>query len=137
MNLSGAQNFAKQYSQIGTTTQAEAASPHMLILMLLNGAIDKISAARGFLERGHVEQKGRHIFWAVSIVAGLRSCLDLEKGGEIAENLQRLYDYIERRLMEANTRNDPALLDEVVGLLRTVKEGWEGIPAEFHHFQQP
>lgn len=137
MGFSGAQQLAKQYTNIATTTQAEAASPHALILMLLNGAIEKLYAAKGFLERGNIEQKGRHLFWAISIIAGLRSCLDFDKGGDIAMNLERLYDYMERRLMEANSANSVEMIEEVAGLLRTIREGWESIPSEYHHTSQP
>lgn len=137
MGFTAAQQLAKQYSNIGTTTQAEAASPHALILMLLNGAIEKLYAAKGFLERGNIEQKGRHLFWAISIISGLRACLDFDKGGEIAMNLERLYDYMERRLLEANSVNSAEMIEEVAGLMRTIREGWEGIPAEYHHPNQP
>lgn len=131
MTLTGAQSLAKQYSQIGTATQAEAASPHQLILMLLNGAIEKLALAKGHLSRGDIGQKGKQIFWAISIVAGLRTCLDLEKGGEVAENLERLYDYMERRLVQVNANNDMQGIDEVMSLLNEIREGWMGIPAEY------
>jgi flagellar protein FliS len=68
----------------------------------------------------------------MNIIQGLRSSLDKDKGGDIAENLDSLYEYMGRRLLEANVNNDIAILDEVYGLLAEIKQGWDGIPPEFH-----
>jgi flagellar protein FliS len=95
--------------------------------MLLDGALDKISIANGHMKRGEVAQKGAHISWAISIIEGLRTSLNIESGGELAGNLDRLYEYASQRLVEANLRNDPALLDEVQGLLAEVRAGWQDI----------
>lgn len=84
--------------------------------------------AKGFMERGDVARKGGHISWAISIVDGLRASLDLENGGEIAQNLDDLYDYITRRLARANIENNPVFLDEVASLLRSIKTAWDEVP---------
>jgi flagellar protein FliS len=68
----------------------------------------------------------------MNIIQGLRTSLDAEKGGDIAANLDSLYEYMGRRLLEANMNNDTAILDEVNTLLSEIKLGWDGIPAEFH-----
>ncbi len=115
------------YAATAVQSALEGASPHRLIQMLLDGALDKIAVARGCLERGDPAGKGRHVSWAISIVSGLRASLDRERGGEIAANLDALYDYMERRLVEANRQNDAAILDEVAGLLRQIKEAWDAI----------
>jgi len=115
------------YSQTGVQSGAYA-SPHRLIQMLLDGALDKISVAKGFMQRGQIAEKGSYISWSISIIAGLRTSLDPQKGGEIAANLEALYDYMERKLVLANARNDEAGLDEVIKLLREVKVAWDGIP---------
>ena len=120
-------NAANAYKQTGVQAGAYA-SPHRLIQMLIDGALDKISAAKGFMQRGQIAEKGSYISWAISIIAGLRTSLDAQKGGEIAANLEALYDYMERKLVIANSRNDQAALDEVIKLLREVKEAWDGIP---------
>lgn len=111
----------------------EAASPHRLIQLLMEGALDKLAIAKGFVERGDIAEKGRFIFWAISIIGGLRGSLDMDKGGEISQNLYSLYDYMEGRLVDANRNNDIAQIDEVIGLLREVKEGWDGIPMALHN----
>ncbi len=116
-----------QYSKTAVEAGIAGASPHRLIQMLMEGALDKIAIARGHLERGQMEQKTRHIGWALSIIGGLRASLNKEAGGEIAQNLDDLYDYMERRLTESNVSNDVAILDEVAGLLKTIKEAWDAI----------
>ena len=117
----------KQYQQVNTHAQVSEASPHRLIQMLLAGALDRIAQAQGAMARGQVELKGMLIGKAIDIVGGLREGLNLESGGELAANYDRLYDYMARRLIEANRRNDAKILDEIAGLLREVKTGWDGI----------
>ena len=128
MSFARTQGALRQYSQIATGTGVEGASPHRLIQMLLDGALEKIAVAKGHVSRSEYIEKGRHISWAISIIAGLRASLDINQGGEIAANLEALYDYMERRLLDANSRNDLAALDEVAGLLRQVKDAWDAIP---------
>lgn len=120
----------KQYQGLGMKAVIEDATPHRLIQMLMDGALDKIAAAKGFMERGEVAQKGAHISWAVSIIDGLRVSLDKSVGGEIAQNLEDLYSYMMTRLTEANLNNNPDYLNEVSGLLRQIKGAWDAIPDE-------
>lgn len=123
-------NAANHYSQVDTYTGVNGADAHRLVLMLLNGALSNIAVAKGSIERQDVSVKGEAIGHAISIVSGLRSSLDLNVGGELALNLDSLYDYMERRLLEANIQSDPALLEEVSALLHEIKEGWMAIPPE-------
>ena len=120
----------KQYQGTGMKTVIEDATPHRLIQMLMDGALDRIASARGFMERGDFAQKGAHISWAVSIIDGLRVSLDKSVGGEIAQNLDDLYVYMMTRLTEANLNNEPENLNEVAGLLRQIKGAWDAIPDE-------
>jgi flagellar protein FliS len=120
----------KQYHSLGMKTSVEDATPHRLIQMLMDGALDKIAAARGFMERGEISQKGAHISWAISIIDGLRVSLDKSVGGEIAQNLDDLYNYMMTRLTEANLKNDTNYLNEVSGLLRQIKGAWDAMPEE-------
>ncbi len=128
MSFPNARKGINQYSQVGTSSGVESASPHRLIQLLMEGALDKLAAAKGFVERGDIAEKGRFIFWAISIIGGLRGSLDMDKGGEISQNLYSLYDYMERRLVEANRNDDIAMIDEVIELLREVKVGWDDVP---------
>ena len=117
----------KQYQSVNTQAQAVDASPHRLSQMLMEGGLTRLAQARGAIERGQLAQKGELIGKAIAIIGGLRDGLNFEQGGEIASNLDALYEYMVSRLLEANLKSDAALVDEVAGLLRNVKTGWDGI----------
>ena len=120
----------KQYGQVATQAGVAVADPHRLIQMLMEGALEKIATAKGLMARGDVAKKGQQITWAISIIDGLRVSLDKKAGGDIAANLDDLYDYMERRLFQANLENDALILDEVSGLLRDIKSAWDAIPSD-------
>lgn len=132
MNTTKYSNAVKQYSQVGVASAVEQASPHRLIQMLMEGAIDRIAIAKGAMERKDTANKGANISWAISIIDGLRASLDTNAGGEIAQNLDDLYDYMVRRLMRANMEDNSDLLDEVMSLLRSIKEAWDTLPKQLH-----
>ena len=117
----------RQYQTVNTQVQVLDASPHRLIQMLFEGGLARLAQAKGALERGQTSLKGELLGKAIAIIGGLREGLDHQKGGEIAANLDSLYEYMVSRLVEANVNNDVALVDEVAGLLREVKTGWDGI----------
>ena len=127
MSFAGVRNALDQYGRNAIQAGIESASPHRLIQMLMEGALGKIAAAKGSMERGDIQSKGDLIGSAISILDGLKNSLDKEKGGEIAQNLEDLYVYMERRLLEAHSSNDAAILDEVSDLLRQIKEAWDAI----------
>lgn len=120
------------YGRSAVETELDYASPHRIIQMLLEGALAKVAAAKGCIARGEIAEKSRQITWGMNIVQGLRTSLDGEKGGEIATNLDSLYEYIGRILLEANMNNNLDLLDEASQLLLEIKAGWDDIPKEFH-----
>ncbi len=117
----------KQYQTVSVHAQVSEADPHRLIQMLLEGGLQRLAQAKGALEYGNIPLKGELIGKAMGIVGGLRESVDLEKGGEIAANLDNLYAFMQQRLTQANLQNDPAMLDEVASLLREIKQGWDGI----------
>ena len=119
-----------QYQSVNVSSGVEDATPHRLIQMLMEGALDKIATAKGHMLQGDVAEKGRHISWGISIISGLQSSLDMDAGGEISVNLDDLYDYMVRRLGEAGAANDPAILDEITSLLIEVKSAWDVIPRQ-------
>lgn len=122
-----AQSALAQYKRINTESALEGATPHQLIQMLINGALDRLSQARGAMQRKDMAQKGQLIGKAISILGGLQASLDESADEQITANLDSLYDYMQRRLLEANLKNDVALLDEVSDLLLTIKSGWDEI----------
>ena len=124
-------NRANAYRQVGAHSGVENASPHALIQMLFEGLFQSLNAARGAMERGEIEEKGRHLGKAVRILqAGLAAGLDLDKGGELAGNLKLLYDYSVKQLTHANVHNDVGLVEEVIGVLQPVAQGWKEIGPE-------
>jgi len=128
MNMVKLHSAVEQYNRVGVSSGVESADPHQLIQMLMNGALEKIAIAKGHMERNDIPQKGGNISWAISIIDGLRASLNVENGGEIAQNLDDLYDYMTRRLARANIENNPDLLDEVASLVRSVKGAWDEMP---------
>ena len=118
---------AAQYRKVGVQSDVETATPHKLIEMLLDGALSKLHLARGLMEQKQIAAKGEQISWALAIIDGLKAALDLTAGGEVAANLDALYDYLMRRLVVANLDNDVAVLDEVARLLNKIRLGWNGI----------
>ncbi|MES0874082.1 flagellar export chaperone FliS [Sinimarinibacterium thermocellulolyticum] len=103
------------------------ATPHKRVAMLYDGVIERLMMARGAVLRGEVAVKLRTLDSALAIVEHLRLGLDRDAGGAIARNLDALYDYIGRRLVEANARDRVETLDEVLALLRQLKSAWDGI----------
>ena len=130
MGMTPTMGNASHYKQIDSYTGVAEADPHQLVQMLLNGALEKISIAKGLITHKETAKKGEAIGRAISIVAALRSSLDMSAGGEISANLDSLYEYIERRLLEANLNNDIEILDETISLLREIRTAWESIPQE-------
>lgn len=120
---------ADTYRNVGAHGKVSGADPKALIALLLGGAIDRIAEAQGHLERNDVARKGEALGRALAIVGELNGSLDLARGGDIAANLCSLYDYVGRRIVEANLRNDKGALDEVSALLREIKSGWDAIGA--------
>ncbi|MCB2250753.1 flagellar export chaperone FliS [Pseudomonas chlororaphis] len=119
----------RQYQKVGSQAQTSEASPHRLVQMLMEGGLDRIAQAKGAMERKDVANKGVFISKAIDIIGGLREGLDLENSADSLGDLDSLYTYMMTRLAEANIKTDPSILDEVAGLLRTVKEGWDAIAA--------
>jgi len=116
------------YAQVGVETGVASADPHRLILMLFDGTLAAIAAAKLAMARGEVEAKGSAITKAIAIVdGGLKASLDVRAGGALAERLAELYDYMLRQLLAANLRNDMTLLDEVARLLQELRGAWAQI----------
>lgn len=129
MTLSGTP-AAQQYQKIDTLSNIEDASPHRLIQLLMERALVRIGQARGHMERNEVNLKGESLGDAIDIVEGLQASLNHDADERMSENFDALYGYMMRRLLEANLRNDQAILDEVSGLLRELKEAWDAIADE-------
>lgn len=118
-------NPRKAYEHVGLETAVQTASPHQLILLLFEGASQALANARGAMEQNDIPRKGMAISNAIDIILnGLKVSLNLEEGGELAQNLQALYDYMSRRLLHANLHNDINALNEVSKLLHELHSAW-------------
>lgn len=121
---------AAQYGKVAAESEVSYANPHRLVQMLMEGALDKVATAKGCIERNDLEGKSQQVTWAMSIINGLRTSLDMEAGGAIAVNLDDLYSYMTRRLIDGSTQNDPTALAEVIDLLLEIKGAWDVMPDE-------
>lgn len=119
------------YKSVNVESGIDSASPHQMILMMLDGALERIAVAKGAIERGDFREKGTAVSKGIALVDGLRASLNYEQGGEIAANLRALYDYIELKLVEANAESSVAKLEEAQTLLQELKSGWDEIPGEY------
>lgn len=118
----------KAYAKVDIESSVTAADPHKLISMLFQGALQAIANARGAILRKDIPAKGAAISKAILIIDdGLNASLDKNVGGELAQNLASLYDYMVLRLLNANMKNDVAILDEVARLLTELKSAWDSI----------
>lgn len=124
------QGALREYRSVGTTSSVMEADPHQLILLLMSGAMDAIATARGHLANGRVQAKGEQIGRAIAIIDGLRASLDRSASEELTDNLDDLYQYMTRRLLEANVSDRDEWLAEVSDLLREIRSAWEAIPPE-------
>ena len=130
MSSASQHRASSAYSSVAAHGGVAAADPHRLILMLMDGALERIAQARGRMEHKELAEKNRLLHTATSIIDELRSSLDLKLGGVIAANLDDLYDYMARQLIAANLQNKPEILDEVSHLLREIRSAWVLLPPE-------
>lgn len=119
---------ASSYAKVGLETGVVASSPHQLIVMLFDGALVALRGGVAHMKAGETAKKGMAISKAMAIIEnGLRASLDKNAGGQIADSLDALYEYMGRRLLEANLTNKPELLEEVIALLADLKSAWDAI----------
>lgn len=133
MYAMGMKKSTDQYRQSGILSEISVASPHRIIQLLMEGALERIAVGKGAMLQGNIPRKGEQIGKAINIVDGLRGVLDHDKGGELAERLDSLYEYMSYQLLQANLQDNPDLLDEVTKLLREIKAGWDEIPEQFRN----
>jgi flagellar protein FliS len=116
------------YQKVGLESAVLSASPHQLVVMLFDGAYSALVRARLFLEQGNIPAKGEALSKAINIIDnGLKAGLNMEVDSELPANLAALYDYMVRRLLHANLRNDVEAIVEVEGLLNNIADAWKQI----------
>ena len=117
------------YHSTNLDAQTARASPVELVLLLTDGLLDELARARAHIVGKRYELKAASIDKCVEIINGLSSSLDFEQGGGVVENLARLYDFCAAHLQGAGIKMDPAMVDEVVQVLTTIRQGWLGVQA--------
>jgi flagellar protein FliS len=122
------QTGVNAYAKVGIETGVLAASPHKLIVMLFDGARVALNDALTGIKNGDIAFKGKSLSRAIMIIdSGLRAALDKKAGGEIAESLDALYEYMSNRLLVANVNSDPGIVEEVQRLLTELRDAWNAI----------
>ena len=116
------------YRWVGKQAAIEFADNHALVKMLFSGAVDAMSQAERYFALGEIAERGKAISKSQKILFGLRSTLDHGQGGELARNLDSLYDYCIRQLTAAHASNEVAKVSEAKALMVQIREAWEIMP---------
>ncbi len=136
MNYVSESEAAKAYRQLAIRHEIEGASPHRLIQLMMERALAKISIAKAHMDRGAISDKGRHISDAINIISGLQASLNNEPDARLGGNFDALYDYMARRLVESNLKNDRDGLNEVADLMREIKSAWDVVSEQLNESEQ-
>ena len=115
------------YHAVNLDAQTSRASPVELVLLLTDGLLDELARARAHIAAKRYEQKAASIDKCVEIINGLSSSLDFDQGGETVANLARIYDFCAAHLHGAGIKLDPTMVDEVIRILTTIRQGWKGV----------
>ena len=125
-----------QYGQIKNDAQTAYASPHQLMLMLFDGAIEAMSMTVGAIQNKNFELRSKQNTRSITIINGMRDCLDMEAGGDLANNLYSLYQYMAQELFKASFKNDADTIQNIQTMLKDIRESWEKIPLNMHYMQK-
>ena len=118
------------YQSISVHGTVAAADPHRLVLMLMDGILERLAVARACAERGQVARMAQLLHSCTTLIAELRGSLNTKQGGELARNLSDLYDYMARKLIRANSERNAEFMREVASLLGEVRSAWVAIGPE-------
>ena len=116
-------NGIRAYQETAVCTQSRG----QLVVTLYEGAINFLRQAIADLEQGDYASKGNRIAKATDIILELNTVLDMDKGGQIAQNLRSLYNFMQQHLSEANLKKDAAMVQDVINLLEELKQGWQAV----------
>ena len=118
----------KAYKSVGIKDDLAVADPHRVIQLLMQGALENIAKAKGAIERKDFAVKSATISKAMAIISALQGSLDMDAGGEISDNLWSLYDFMINHLVLASRESSLDKLNDILGILLTVKSAWDQIP---------
>lgn len=137
MNSFARRSSLAAYQSVSAHGSVAQADPHRLVQMLLDGIAERLTTARGCIERGELVRKAKLLHSCITLIAELRGSLNMADGGEIAQNLSSLYDYMIRQLLLANVETDAGKVTEVLGLLNNIRDAWIAIGPEVRKSPQP
>jgi flagellar secretion chaperone FliS len=124
--MSGYPSLAHRYREVAVKT----ANPLQLVVMMYDAAICSLQEAKEQVGRKDIAGRSRSINKCISIISELQSCLNLKQGGEIATSLDRLYDYMKRRIFTANVEQSIEPLEEIESLLENLRSAWSELVAQ-------
>jgi flagellar protein FliS len=124
-----------QYGQMKNDTQTMYASPHQLVLMLFDGAIEALSMTIGAIQHKNIQLRAKQSTRAITIINGMRECLDMDAHSDLADNLYTLYQYMAQEIFRAGFKNDAETLQGIQAMLKDVRDSWEKIPLDMHYMQ--
>lgn len=127
MNYGTQTDKAREYRRHELQHEIERATPHRLVQMMMERVLLNIAVAKGHMQRGSIGLKGEQISAAIDVISGLQISLNHKHDPRLSGNFDALYDYMSRRLVESNLKNDAAGLDEVADLMREIKMAWDTI----------
>jgi len=110
-------------------TQAQSSTPLERVVMLYDGALRFARQARAAMDQNDIATRRDGLSKAIAIVGELQATLDMEQGGEISASLDRLYDYVQMRLLDATMHKDPGAIDDAMRVLDTLRDAWQTIAA--------
>ena len=125
-----ARNRLAAYQSVSAHGGVADADPHRLVQMLMDAAMERMNTARSCIERGEIARKAQLLHSCVTLIAELRGSLNLNDGGQLAQNLSALYEYMARQLLMANVESDPGKITEVMSLLNEIRGAWIAIGPE-------
>lgn len=125
-----------QYGKIKDDTQTMYASPHQLMLMLFDGALEAMSLTIAAIQNKNFELRSKQNTRSITIINGMRECLDMDAGGELADNLYSLYQYMAQELFRACFKNDAETIRNIQTMLKDIRGSWEKIPINMHYMQK-
>ena len=130
MSAYGRNSNLAAYQSVSVHGNVAAADPHRLVLMLMDGVMERLAVARGCIERKDIARKAKLLHSCVTLLTELRGSLNISRGGDLARNLSELYDYMMRQLLRANAQNSIEYIKEVSSLLDEVRGAWTAIGPE-------
>lgn len=116
----------KAYKSTSLDAELAVADPHRVIQMLMQGVLERLAQTKGAIDRRDFEAKSQAISKTMAIINGLQDSLDMSYG-QIPQDLYALYDYMKTRLMDASREMNIEPIDEVAGLMITIKSAWDQI----------